>query len=249
MVRRRINRLDDGTLIEPVKTESELCSRFIETQSKYGWEAFPEHADWDIVLVKDGVTFGIEAKLSPNFTTTAQVMKRVNRSRPDFIGILTPRVRNGMIATCHHLGICVMGPETFGECLTQYGVKLPPREVYPTVAAPDGRAMKLPKYQPGSIVVPGAPSPRSLTPWRIKAILLCHILRTRGYVTSRDFGSLTMNVGTWVDRWIVADGKVGRLKRYVPKSEVPLPDEGGWNVDGIVGSNDEKLKKILAENP
>lgn len=49
-------------------SETELCAKFIAIANDCGWTAYPEFADFDIVLVRDGLQIGVHAKLRFNAT-------------------------------------------------------------------------------------------------------------------------------------------------------------------------------------
>ena len=69
-----------------------------------------------------------------------------------------------------------------------------------------------------------------MTPWKVKALRLCIVLRDRGYITSKDFKDLGLSPTVWRSRWLVPDGKVRvnnrAVQKLVPRPGVALPDEG-----------------------
>lgn len=75
----------------------------------------------------------------------------------------------------------------------------------------------------------GVPSPLQLTPWKVKAIRLCALLRERGWVTTADFKALDLSPTTWTRgprSWLVDSGeREGRRSRLVARPGVKLPDE------------------------
>lgn len=75
----------------------------------------------------------------------------------------------------------------------------------------------------------GVPSPLQLTPWKVKAIRLCAVLRERGWVTTADFKALDLSPTTWTrgpSSWLVDSGvREGRRSRLVARPGVRLPDE------------------------
>lgn len=56
-------------------TEAALCAAFIAWAARYGWVAYQEWADWDVLLVSSGgVQLGIEAKLTLNMKVLLQTL-------------------------------------------------------------------------------------------------------------------------------------------------------------------------------
>lgn len=58
------------------KTEKELCDKFISYVTELGFEVFPEFEDWDLVLRRNNVIVGVEAKLQRNMHLIKQIAEK-----------------------------------------------------------------------------------------------------------------------------------------------------------------------------
>lgn len=72
------------------KTEAELCAAFSAECRRLGYKVYPEHEDWDVVVVdKDGNQLGVQAKLKANVTVLYQALRGMTRrSKPKFGAVL-----------------------------------------------------------------------------------------------------------------------------------------------------------------
>jgi len=225
--------------------ESDLCAAFRLAAEADGWEVYPEIAGWDMVLVwsgdapipegapevHQGDQVAVEAKTRANVVALNQAATRSRyerRGRPDFRAVLAPKIGADFVTVAGLLGI---GCFSLRHCepWTYRGAYERPRKI---VAAPRWR------HDPGSRlwlppVVPtgegGQPSPRALTPWRVKALAMMARIRDRGHVTTEDFTEMKISSAIWTQqRWIIPAGRSGRRTRYVlnPAPEIRLPDQG-----------------------
>lgn len=207
-------------------SEAHLCAAFIESLP-LGWIPYPETAGWDVlVVVPGGDQIGIQAKLRANIAVLAQALparpERVGSTRgPLFRAVLVPYADAAFSSVAVAAGIGVLHAlrdGRFPHAIQQWG--------WPTLAETIASWRLWEHRGPCELppVVPtgpaGVPSPSPLTPWRVGALRICTILRARGYVTRTDFAAAGNNASTWVARgWLRADGKEGRLTRYVAAQE------------------------------
>lgn len=221
--------------------EADLCERFAEAARGQGWSVFPEVGGWDLVLVwarasiyqgpQEGDQLGIEAKLRPGVEALAQTHQRSRWKGPDFRGVLVPEASRDFAYLAAQLRL-----HTFDlkHCGTWEPKKRPRYDRWQRsrvdIAVVDSmrwerdRRLWLP---PVPLAGPGGqPCPRQLTRWRIGALKLCVLLRARGFLTTEDFKREKVDPSRWPRvGWLVADGKIGRLTRYVA-GPAPLPDVG-----------------------
>lgn len=228
--------------VEPMpEREAELCEKFAEAAREQGWIVYPETAGWDLVLVwgregteglATGDQLGIEAKLRPSVEVLAQAHGRGTWQGPDFRGVLVPDASPTFtyIASCLNLHTFDLrscldfvpkhGHDRYGRWRRRrLGLSVDQNRRW----KPDRRLWLPPVPLAGA---GGAPSPRQLSKWRVGALRLCLLLRSRGYLTAEDFRREKISPSRWpACGWLVADGKIGRLTRYIAGPK-PLPDVG-----------------------
>jgi hypothetical protein len=201
------------------ETEVDLCKRLIDAAD--GWTAYPEVGRWDIVLERDGITVGVQAKLQCSWQLLDQVTRSRRREIPNHRTILIPKFNKRFMRFARRLGV---GTYTASGLATMAGFK--PRGPYQEsdIWLPD-----VPSPTPA-----GSPSPSSLTPWRQAAIRLCILLDRQGFLSGADFASHGVNPQRWVTRgWLVKDGwwaaEGRRWRRYTRGPAETMPDTG-WDV-------------------
>jgi hypothetical protein len=55
-------------------SEKRLCDNLISEAEKRNFIAYPEQGNWDIVLVRNKIQIGVQAKLRPNLKVLAQTL-------------------------------------------------------------------------------------------------------------------------------------------------------------------------------
>lgn len=225
------------------RTEAKLCEPLMARARREGWLVYPETGGFDILLVateetaavveetrlrrrygrglgdgdtvRPGDMVGVEAKLSANVDVLAQAIDRGFTYRqetgPDFrVAYIKklPRGNSSFTAVARALRVGVWtfthdaNPDRYARPLAPASFRWTPKQ-RPTLppVIPSGPA--------------GAPSPRVLTAWRVKALHFVLLLEARGYVTSEHFRAMKLDPKIWRERWLAPDGKEGRLTRYV----------------------------------
>lgn len=204
------------------KRETDLCDEFATRARESGWTVYPETGGWDLLLVSANATqVGVQAKLRANFEVVAQAMWRslyTPEYGPDFRAVLVPAAPPGFRAVCDELRIHVYLP---AEEAWARAVVVPPDPLRRATS----RRHVLPPIVPSWSG--GAPSPKTLSRWRVGALRLCALLRSRGYITAADFKAQKVDRSRWVAAgWVRGEGERGSL-RYVPgHNAAGLPDVG-----------------------
>lgn len=234
-------------------TEAELCQQFRTWAEARGWLVHPEVSNWDMVLVPSSMgvhddsalgdlvkspcftpgqsdQVGVQAKLLGNVDVLAQALGD-RRTGPSWRLVVVPRPSTNFIEVARHLGMMVAA----NEVKTGYhgfarGLPAKWRQ------APDGfkihgrgapvlvnKQLTLPPIVTN--LVAGGPSPKQLTPWRVKALRLCRLLRTAGYLTPEDFKREKVDKRVWVERWLDICKDSGTIT-YTVRAGAELPDEG-----------------------
>lgn len=195
----------------PKYTEANLCADFSAAATAQGWTVYPETAGFDLLLTKDGLQLGIEAKLRPSLELLNQVAAHLDphgsRTKgPHYVAALVPAYRGQWHSIAIALGIAVISPidglrragqwpslDALIECLPPLhfteSVWLPP--VVPDVPA-------------------GVAAPVKLTKWKWDALRLLARISIRGYITVADFRHIGLHASRWyAGRWVepVGDGR------------------------------------------
>lgn len=212
-------------------TEAALCAAFAEAAIATGWKVYNETAGWDQLLVNaNGEQAGIQAKLRGNLKVIYQALD-VGVAEPDWRCVLVERRDHGFNFICHHCRLMVFAPDYDGKFrldrLPSCGVSIrsdPTDGLWEKMRWPTQRRCSIPAYVPD--VPAGVPSPIQLTEWKIKAIRLCCILRSKGVLTRADFREAKVDPQRWFvgsTRWLRhVDMKRGV---YAMVEGARLPDE------------------------
>jgi len=228
-------------------SEIELCDRLREWAERLGFEVYPEVAGWDLVLVASepralgrygqeiapGEQVGIHAKLRANCDVLAQAMPGdwADGSAPTWPMVAAPTAGSSFRFVARRLGIGVIEAEPVAPA---YRDKGDPR-VVEQARRSEQKPLALPPVASRAIVA-GAPSPRVLSPWRVKALRFLSFART---ATGCRFGASDVKTHglsvSWVERWgvpvdwttEVRRGKTARVRVYqLTDNAERLPDWG-----------------------
>jgi len=223
--------------------EDELCKWFIEEEAKpNGWVCYPETSDWDILLVRNGIQIGVQAKVRANVKLIQQVLPlapsfrygsimsapekyRGHLKGPDFRTILVPEEGIGkktfgvLSDVCRICGIWMFAkgkPRRWGGEPHHLGTALleDPEEFEHYDWHPPEKEW-FPEVVPD--LPAGVKSPVQLTRWKQQALKLIARAEVRGYVTSKDAKELDINFQRFKDGWkpwMEFCGKEGRIHRY-----------------------------------
>lgn len=211
------------------RSEAELCDEFMQYAHDHKWGVYPETSGWDVLLVKDEVQVGVEAKLTGNVKLLYQATEGVRigykapRKGPNYRAVLIPLKNKIFRVMAHRMGLFCYYPK-FNYCPDSYmylGQRLRFPEAYDwkpkdTVWTPD--------FEP--VMEAGKKSPKVITPWKIKACRVSQVLKSRGFITTQDTKELGINIRTWIDRWVVRTSeRDGRHTIYRIKEGAELPHE------------------------
>lgn len=231
------------------RSEAELCDALAVAAAADGWDVYPEVEGWDLLLVWNGTRedplrlpkyapppvgyqIGIEAKLRGSCEAIVEALDRSRYKRPDEIAVLVPKAGKAFRALCAELRVRVFAAEHYGPTPASWGMR-DRKTVNPLGAT----AEDLERAAPLRLKVPevalqgsgGHASPRTMSTWRVSALRLCILLRSRGYLTGQDFKDASVSRQRWLTgKWIVRDGSEGRHARYVsgPRLDVDGPEVG-----------------------
>lgn len=236
---------------EQTGSEVDLCDRLRDWSERLGFEVYPEVHGWDLVLVADkptalerhgieiqpGEQVGIHAKLRPSCEVLMQAVPwNEDTPGPRHPFVAVPQAGHGFKFIAHRLGLGVIETDTHGRRPTWKRVELPPEikiAEWPRARPPHVSQLKLPPVASRAISA-GAPSPRVLSEWRVKALRFLAFARGRATFTCSEL--VTFGLGkSWVDNWGEPEdwttetrrGKTVRVRTYrLTTKEEKLPDWG-----------------------
>lgn len=184
----------------PPISEAELCAAFISFARERGWTAYPETGGWDIVLVRDGLQIGVQAKKHFNATLLRQTIphRHYSDAGPHYRAILLPEENRDALEVCEFCGIVVFWRTRFPDYIP-FAPDLDPNEWFEW---PHSRRITLPDYIPD--VPAGVASPVRLTEWKVKALRIAAMMEVHGFVTSQDFQKIGIDSRRWIlEGWAV----------------------------------------------
>ncbi|AIR90478.1 hypothetical protein [Pseudomonas cremoricolorata] len=204
----------------PIKTEAELCEIFIrDMNAQPGWTCYPETGGFDILVVhEEGRQIGVEAKLALNAKVADQIMPnpwqyRYGLKGPDHRLVIVSKISDASAGIAKLLGF--MGVPVL---IPRHGTVRIPAGLIERVHFEDYKLRELLAgtgyfndhdlfdWNPEErcqvpMVVPqvaaGVPSPTRLTPWKEKALRALALMRSQGFITSRQLKELGMSPTTW----------------------------------------------------
>lgn len=208
-------------------TEIDLCKAFMESLPST-WIAYPETADWDILLVRkaDGFQIGVQAKLVLNANVIGQALEDggawwATREGPDCRAVLVPGMQGRLGRIADYIGITVIYLDEYAISKKHGRMFSPhlPEGTDPGIGsfpqwhewAPTKRC-QLPAYVPD--VAAGSSAPVQLTNWKIAALKIEATIEIRGWVTRADFAHHRIDHRRWLARengWLT--NEAGRFVR------------------------------------
>lgn len=226
-----------GHFKNPYADESEMVTALAHAAKSAGWLAYPETSGFDLLLVatdkvqaagiRAGDQLGVEGKRAGNLRLLVQAMPKTRSdSGPNFHVALVPRATSDFKDLAKELGILVIEAcvRKWNNAYTREWVKsdftgalsfFPPlyRQYY-----------EKPLWSPEVEVwtPPGVKSPKSVSPWKVKAVKLCLLAEQKGFLTSADFRDAKVSMTLWRKRWIEAtDKRAGRFTKYRLRTDYP----------------------------
>jgi len=213
-------------------SERALCEAFLAGAAvPDGWTAYPETDGWDILLIRDQVQVGVQAKLRPSLEVLAQAARPLRRWRdargPHYIAVLVPWTEGNFSDLAEILGLVVLRPWLRQHRGRDGEQVLTWHPVSQAIAGLPPLHFEAPAWVPPVVpdVPAGVPSPVQLTEWKIRALRFMARLEVRGYVTVHDLRDFGMTSSLWYHRWLVPqEGPSQNPPRWVRKPGVALVD-------------------------
>jgi hypothetical protein len=195
-------------MMSDYKKEVDLCNDFIFWSKMYGYKVYPECGGWDMLLVKNGVQIGVQAKLKANMKVLAQaldgVCERKLKVSPHYRVVLVASKPSSdfikLAKACRIIIISFFGNISKHYCLRYNDIKainynyefksfIGSARYYRYAAK---KRVKLPLFV--ADIKAGVPSPRNVSDWKILCIKAERLCIKQGYITSRDVKTLMSEI-------------------------------------------------------
>ena len=204
------------------ESEQALVDAFRAITKAAGLPTYPELEGWDLVVLLDDVTqVGVQAKLRGSVEVLAQAVHQPSvgpHIRAVLVPYATPSFR--FLAKALAIGVLELSPDMRSD-----DYQLRERLGRMSRIVPR-RTLWIPPYIPD--LPAGVPSPRSVTPWKVKAVLLCQRLRAGETVTRAQLQAVGISPTFWTRPFygpLEVVGREGKRAVYGWRHGVPLPDE------------------------
>jgi hypothetical protein len=250
-------------------SEAAMCADFSQWVTSRGWVCHSEVGVWDQVILpgsstwerllvaggphwKPGDFIGVHAKLNANADVLWQA---INDDSVPWRVVMVRRAGDAFLHLAAHLGIGVLLYEQWTPPFWGAPGKWDRAPLGWTLVGGGMKRFEVRRKLELPVVVTGlpagVPNPKSLTRWRAAALLLCHELRQRGWLSSADFKEHKISPELWKRDWLRPEGKVivnGKsLQKLVPTG-APLPDVGWEAIQAQLVAYHNPAKKQL-ESP
>jgi hypothetical protein len=231
-------------------SEADLCQEFRVFLESRGFVVYPEVSTWDLVAKRDTTVtsdlkvkdwkhgeffdnnwqLGFQAKLFANVDVLHQSICDATRG-PELRFILVPRASSEFIEVARKLGVGVVVRDVITKCWGRKKTSRSPDgfRFYTNGVVWGSKPLELPSIS--TDLVAGGRSPKQLTKWRERALGICRLARTRGWVTSEDFKTSSIDMGRWIQAgWLVCTGSKTSSKGRPIKiyALAPTNPEIGW---------------------
>ena len=199
--------------------ESDLCEDFITTARADGWACYPEQNGWDLIIVKDGIQVGIQAKLKDNMHVIHQTIEhcvpwggvgiRAPKVGVHIRAVLVPTASMMFRDVCRAMKIMVF------DSVDGISTMPTPKRMKDYMWEVE-QPMWLPEV--ALISKAGVASPMTMSKWRQNALKLYNFVCDKGEVTSADAKQFGINLSHFVQmHQLQSSGrKRGKLTIYVP---------------------------------
>lgn len=188
-MKRRLSKMPVGMF----GSESELVQTLIDAARAAGYQAHPELGSWDTVIAcrETGDQIGVHGKLCPSVAVLAQALTDESGPGPDIHAVLVPVASRDFRAVAGHLGLHVF------EGVSLDSLQLP---IVFKHAKRWGHPIRewAPEFEINTPA--GVPSPRRMTKWKVHAVRLSLLARSKGFVTTADMHELGQHPQWWVSK-------------------------------------------------
>jgi hypothetical protein len=172
------------------KLEEDMCEELTRRSREAGWVVYPEQGSWDLLLVRNHIQVGVQAKLRPTVKLFSQAIVSEEYTGPHYraiaVGNLSFKERDDVARVARTCRLILIDM----SCHSDYWLNAAQRSDY---------FRKIPwryyRHFPDKLVwtppfVPklaaGVSHPRTVSPWMVAAVKLELFYMKKGYVTIED---------------------------------------------------------------
>jgi len=166
------------------KLESDMCNELINYANHFNWISYPEQGGWDILLVRNNIQVGIQAKLRPTIKVLSQALTQENNGphyRAIAIGNSHFKEKEDFAKIAFNLRLIFIDMGVHPD----FWLHIPKRyNMWKHYRHLTKKVLWVPPFVPN--LKAGIPSPKNVSPWKIASIKLELIAKEKGWVSIID---------------------------------------------------------------
>ncbi len=168
-----------------------MCDELTLRSKNVGWVVYPEQGGWDLLLVRNHIQVGIQAKLRPTVKLFAQAIVPESSPGPHYraiaVGNLNFKERRDVIVVARTSGLVLIDMSCHHDCwlnAAQRNYKYFSKISWRYYRHYPSKLVWTPSFVPK--LAAGIPAPKNVSPWKIAAIKLELLCDKKGWVTIDD---------------------------------------------------------------
>jgi hypothetical protein len=169
--------------------ERDMCSELTIEAKNNGWVVYPEQSNWDLLLVRNGIQVGIQAKLRPTIKLLSQSLVPEEYPGPHYRAVAVGNThwkerddfaKISIALRLIYIDMAVHPSCWFYKAINNGGEKISWRYYrhFPS------EILWTPPFVPK--LEAGIPAPQTTSPWKIAAVKLEFIAKEKGWVSIID---------------------------------------------------------------
>jgi hypothetical protein len=178
-------------ILKKYKLEKDMCDELTRRSREAGWIVYPEQGGWDLLLVRNHIQVGVQAKLRPTIKLFSQAIVSEEYPGPHYravaVGNMSFKERKSVARVARTCGLVLIdmschpdywlsaarrGDFYFRKVSWRYYRHFPNKLIWTPPFVPKLAA--------------GVPHPRTVSPWMVAAVKLELFYKDKGYVTIAD---------------------------------------------------------------
>ena len=172
-------------LFKRYKLEKDMCDELASYARNDKWIVYPEQGGWDLLLVRNSIQVGIQAKLRPNIKLLSQSIVPEEYDGPHYraiaVGNLTQAERIDITKITKELRLVFIDMSIHPTYWLYNSLSVAPIRHYRHFPK---KPLWIPPFVPD--LPAGVPSPKNVSPWKVSAVKLEIIAMNKGWVSIID---------------------------------------------------------------
>ena len=171
------------------KLEKDMCDELTQRVTQNGWTVYPEQGGWDLLIIRNKIQVGIQAKLRPTVKLFAQAIVPEDLPGPQYraiaIGNMAYKDRAEIVKVAKACGLILIDM----SCHHEHWLSFASRDGWNKISWRYYRHFPkqliwIPPFIPK--LAAGIPAPKNVSPWKVVAVRLEFIFDEKGWVTIED---------------------------------------------------------------